>query len=79
KAFHLVHVLHAIDAGRVADHEDLSRAIRDMVLWSSNTATNYVIDLATGTTGDTLLSAAEFETWREAREGLNRFFTTGVW
>ncbi|PTE23341.1 hypothetical protein C5F48_02445 [Cereibacter changlensis JA139] len=79
KAFHLVHVLHAIDAGRVADHEDLSRAIRDMVLWSSNTATNYVIDLVTGTTGDTLLSAAEFETWREAREGLNRFFTTGVW
>lgn len=79
KAFHLVHVLHAIDAGRVADHADLSRAIRDMILWSSNTATNYVIDLVTGTTGDTLLSGAEFEAWQEAREGLNRFFTTGVW
>ena len=79
KAFHLVHALNAIDAGRIIDHEDLSRAIRDMILWSSNTGTNYVIDLLTGTTGDTLLSGDEFEAWRESREGLNRFFTTGAW
>lgn len=79
KAFHLVHVLHAIETGRLADHEELSRAMRDMILWSSNTATNYVIDLVTGTTGDTLLSGAEFDGWRERREALNRFFTTGAW
>lgn len=79
KAFHLVHVLHDIEQGRIAEHEDLTRAIRDMILWSSNTGTNYVIDLITGTTGDTLLAGAELETWRDRREGLNRFFTKGVW
>lgn len=79
KAFHLVHALSAIDAGRIADHEELSRAMRDMILWSSNTGTNYVIDVLTGTTGDTLLEAAEFEVWRDRREALNRFFRDLGW
>lgn len=79
KAFHLVHVLHAIDAGKVADHPELSRSMRDMILWSSNTATNYVIDLITGTTGDTMLSGAAYDEWRDQREALNDFFETGTW
>ena len=79
KAFHLVHVLNAIDAGSITDHEELSRAMRDMILWSSNTGTNYVIDLITGTTGDTLLEGPEFDMWRQKREGLNRFFRELGW
>lgn len=79
KVFHLIHVLHAIDAGRVEDHDELSRAMRDMILWSSNTGTNYVIDILTGTTGDTMLSGADFDAWRNRRDGLNRFFTTAGW
>lgn len=79
KVFHLVHALNAIDAGQVADHDELSRAMRDMILWSSNTATNYVIDIVTGTTGDTLLPTAEFEAWANRRENLNRFFAAPSW
>ena len=79
KAFHLVHVLNAIDAGRIHDHQELSRAMRDMILWSSNTGTNYVIDVITGTTGDTLLHGADFDNWRESREMLNRFFEDLGW
>lgn len=79
KTFHLVHVLSAIDAGRVEDHAELSRAMRDMILWSSNTGTNYVIDILTGTTGNTLLDGAEFETWRVRREALNDFFRNLGW
>ncbi len=79
KAFHLVHVLNAIDSGRVADDEELSRAMRDMILWSSNTGTNYVIDVITGTTGDTLLEGADFAAWRDRREALNRFFSDLGW
>jgi hypothetical protein len=33
-----------------------------------------VIDLLTGTTGDTLLEGEELEAWIDRREGLNRFF-----
>lgn len=79
KTFHLVHALELLDQGVLTPHEDLDRAMRDMILWSSNTATNYVIDLITGTTGDTLLSGAEFAEWRDRREALNRYFRNLGW
>jgi beta-lactamase class A len=50
-----------------------------MILWSSNTATNYVIDVLTGTTGDTLLEGAEYLDWMSKRERLNRFFWRMGW
>ncbi len=79
KAFHLIHVLHRIETCGLEVHEDLSRAMRDMIKWSSNTATNYVIDLVTDTTGDTLLAEPEFLSWREQREELNQFFLRQNW
>ncbi len=79
KSFHLVHVIHALETGRIAPHPELERAMRDMILWSSNTGTNYVIDLLTGTTGDTLLAVADFDHWVAAREGLNRWFKDLGW
>lgn len=79
KAFHLIHALAALDEGRVAAHGELDRAMRDMILWSSNTATNYVIDIVTGTTGDTLLDGAEHLDWVSKRERLNRFFWRLGW
>lgn len=79
KAFHLVHALH-----RLADHtfsapDDIDRALFDMIRWSSNTATNYVIDFLTDTTGDTPLDAEDFKVWQSKREGLNRYFATLNW
>lgn len=79
KAFHLVHALELLDKGILQPHEDLDRALRDMILWSSNTATNYVIDLVTSTTGDTLLDEKDFSEWRAKREVLNRHFKALGW
>ena len=79
KAFHLIHALAALDEGRITAHGELDRALRDMILWSSNTATNYVIDILTGTTGDTLLDGAEYLDWKSKREKLNRFFWRMGW
>lgn len=79
KSFHLIHALAALEEGRVEAHGELDRALRDMILWSSNTATNYVIDLLTGTTGDTLLDGAEYLDWMYKREKLNRFFWRLGW
>ena len=45
-----------------------------MIRWSSNTGTNYVIDLLSETTGDTLLGDAEMRAWVEARNRINRFY-----
>lgn len=79
KTFHLVHALAALEEGRVAPHGEMDRALRDMIRWSSNGATNYVIDLITGTTGDTLLEGAEYLDWVSKRERLNRFFWSMGW
>lgn len=79
KSFHLLHALSALESGRVAAHGEMDRALRDMIRWSSNTATNYVIDLITGTTGDTLLEGAEYLDWVSKRERLNRFFWALGW
>jgi len=79
KSFHLIHALAALEEGRIAPHAELDRAMRDMILWSSNTATNYVIDLLTGTTGDTLLSGADYMDWTIKRGRLNGFFEVLGW
>lgn len=79
KVFFLVACHDALERGAVQSHEDLEHAMRDMILWSSNTGTNYVIDLITGTTGDTLLPEPEMQRWREARDAVNRFFAAWGW
>lgn len=79
KAFHLVHALSALETGRLEPHAEIDRALKDMIAWSSNTATNYIIDLLTGTTGDTLLEPPALAAWIDKREGLNRFFDALSW
>lgn len=79
KVFFLVAAQAALETGRLSAHEELERAMRDMILWSSNTATNYIIDLLSGTTGDTLLAEAEMAAWCERREAVNRFFADLGW
>lgn len=74
KMFYLVAVQAAIEEGRVRNHEELRRAMHDMIRWSSNTATNYIIDVITDTTGDTLLDHTEFAGWVEKRNAVNHFF-----
>lgn len=79
KVFHLVAAQAALAEGRLSEHEELSRAMRDMILWSSNSATNYIIDLLTGTTGDTLLEDEALADWRERRQTINRYFAGLGW
>lgn len=79
KAFHLIHALALLEDARIAPHGEMDRALRDMIHVSSNTATNYAIDLITGTTGDTLLHGAEYLDWVNKRERLNRFFWAMGW
>lgn len=79
KSFHLVHALAALEQGRIAADGELDRAMRAMIKWSSNTATNYVIDVLTDTTGDTLLAPEAMAAWITQREELNRFFTDLGW
>ena len=69
----------ALSDGKMQAHAELKRAMTDMIRWSSNNATNYVIDMLSGTTGDTLLPANEMRHWLERRQGVNRFFQDLGW
>lgn len=79
KVFHLVATQLRLEDGRLSAHGELDRAMRDMILWSSNSATNYIIDLLTSTTGDTLLDDQEMSAWCERREEINRIFAGLGW
>ena len=71
-----------LEDGRLADTPELRRALRDMIVDSSNDATHYVIDLLTGTTSGPELSDEEIKTWFEKRNAVTRYFAalgyTGV-
>jgi beta-lactamase class A len=79
KAFYLAAAQARLEEGALEPHPELDRAMRDMIRWSSNTATNYVIDLVTGTTGDTLLDESEMRAWMERRRWVNRWFRAQGW
>jgi beta-lactamase class A len=74
KMFYMVALQQAYEDGRLTETAELARALHDMIKWSSNMATNYIIDHLSGTTGDTELAAAEMERWITARENVNRYF-----
>ena len=79
KMFWLIACLSRLAEGAIEAHAELDRALHDMIVWSSNTATNYVINLLSCTTGDTLLGAREFAAWSERRQWANRCFRTLDW
>lgn len=79
KLFWLLGCHARLEEGHIQPHPELDRSMHDMIKWSSNTAANYVIDLVTGTTGDTLLEGDAYTAWAEARDWLNRYVRSLGW
>ncbi len=79
KLFYLAAAEAGLEEGALTPHGELDRAMHDMIRWSSNTATNYIIDLVTGTTGDTLLDDAAMRDWVERRHQVNRYLQGFGW
>jgi len=74
KLFYFAAAHRWLEDGRFADTPELRRALRDMIVDSSNDATHYVIDLLTGTTSGPELPEAELKTWVEKRAVVTRYF-----
>lgn len=58
---------------------EVERAARDMIVDSSNDATGLIIDLLTGTTSGPELPPGPFETWKQQRNIINRYFQSLGW
>jgi beta-lactamase class A len=79
KLFYLVAVHEWLDKGMIQPSTELDRAVRDMIVHSSNDATSLVVDILTGTTSGPELSAGPFETWKSQRNIVNRYFQSLGW
>lgn len=79
KLFYLVAVHEWLEKGMIQTSAELERAIRDMIVDSSNDATSLVVDVLTGTTSGPELSSGPFETWKHQRNFVNRYFQSLGW
>ena len=76
KLFYLVAAHRWLEDKKIENTAELQRALKDMIVVSSNEATQYVVDVLTHTTGGFELSSKEMEQWQHQRNAVNRYFTS---
>jgi beta-lactamase class A len=76
KLFYLVAVHRWLEGKKIEQTPELTRAVRDMIVDSSNEATQYVLDVLTHTTGGYELPPKEMEEWQYQRNAVNRYFSS---
>jgi beta-lactamase class A len=76
KLFYLAAAHRWLEDGRLKEGAELNRALRDMIVDSSNDATHYVVDALTGTSSGPELPDDEMKSWGERRNGVNRYFAS---
>jgi hypothetical protein len=74
KLFYLVAAYRFLEDGNVTASPELDRALRDMIVDSSNDATSHVVDVLTGTTSGPELADAERTEWELRRGAVQRYF-----
>ncbi|MFM9903686.1 MAG: serine hydrolase [Pyrinomonadaceae bacterium] len=76
KLFYLAALERQIEDGKIAFSPEVSRGVRDMIVDSSNEATQYILDVITGTSSGAELPKAQFEQWQLKRNRVNRYFAS---
>ncbi|MFN2532955.1 MAG: serine hydrolase [Pyrinomonadaceae bacterium] len=76
KLFYLVAAERWLEEKKIDETAELTRALRDMIVDSSNEATQYIVDVLTHTTGGYELPPKEMEEWQMKRNAMNRYFAS---
>lgn len=76
KLFYLVAAHRWLEDKKIEQTPELNRALRDMIVDSSNEATQYVVDVLTRTTGGYELPPKEMDKWQHKRNAINRYFSS---
>jgi beta-lactamase class A len=74
KMFYMNALERWLEDGRVKPTPELERGLKDMIVDSSNEATQYILDVLTGVSSGGELPEKEFETWAFKRNVVNRFY-----
>jgi beta-lactamase class A len=76
KLFYFVAAHRWLEDKKIEQTDELKRAVRDMIVDSSNEATQYVVDVLTHTTGGFELPPKEMEEWQNQRDTVNRYYSS---
>ena len=76
KMFYMAALERQLEDGKVTLTPELSRGLKDMIVDSSNEATQYILDVLTDTSSGAELPQKDFEKWQYKRNRVNRFFAS---
>ena len=76
KMFYLAALHQQLQDGKVKLTPELTRGIKDMIVDSSNEATQYILDVLTDTSSGAELPQDAFEKWQYKRNRVNRYFSS---
>lgn len=74
KLFFLAAAHRWLEDKKIEDTPELRRALKDMIVDSSNEATQYIVDVLTHTTSGYELPPDEMKAWQYKRDAMNRYF-----
>ena len=74
KMFYMVALENLLETGKIKNTPELERGLHDMIVNSSNEATQYILDVITGTSSGAELPPKEFANWAYKRNAVNRYF-----
>jgi beta-lactamase class A len=74
KMFYMNALEHWLEIGQVKLTPELERGLKDMIVTSSNEATQYILDVLTGVSSGAELPEKEFVLWAYKRNIVNRFY-----
>lgn len=76
KMFYMVTLFQQIEDGKITMTKELERGLKDMIVDSSNEATQYIVDVLTNTSSGGELPQKEFGLWSYRRNRMNRYFAS---
>lgn len=76
KLFYLAAAHRWLEDRKIENTPELQRALKEMIVDSSNEATQYIVDVVTHTTAGYELPPKEMEKWQHDRNAVNRYFTS---
>lgn len=76
KLFFLAATHRWLEDKKIEDTPELRRALKDMIVDSSNEATQYIVDVLSRATSGYELPPEEMKKWQYQRDAVNRYFTS---
>jgi beta-lactamase class A len=76
KMFYMAALERQLEDGKIVMTKELERGLKDMIVDSSNEATQYILDVLTDTSSGSELPQKQFEAWQYKRNRVNRFFSS---